>query len=569
MQKTLLFLATALLIQISVPKTEAAPDISVDFFYDQLGDYGDWVEVGDYGYGWQPRDVDEDWRPYSDGRWAYTDAGWTWLSEEPYGWAVYHYGRWARLEQRGWVWIPGTEWAPAWVSWRSSPRYVGWAPLPPEASFRRNVGFSGWVDSYYDIGPSAYRFVEVRNFGAPRLRGVFVEPRENITIIQNTTNITRITYADRMVHNGGPRYEDISRQSAEPVRRLKLDRRMEIEGDRSSFRGEQMRSRVDGDSLRVFAPGFNSRTEAPPRKLAARIENVQINRGWKDAGPAPDVEKLRSKVRGEAKAPKELPPQPKFEKLAEQTPAADAQSAKEKPVAPAPGDKPRGERKPDGRVGKEAPATPGAPAAESKTPPPAETPVAAESPKKPRKPGQPGRTEKPVAPEVAGQPPVAPPKAEVQPDKAAPSGAEPASPGRKGKNRPPSELPRPTPVDPVDPKPTPDRPQLQAPQPPAPDRPVRKNERVAPPEPAPRPETPEAPRNELRKPKMERPEPPRVAPPSAERPQPRNERPPTPSTAPANAPRPEAQGEAPKPRPGKGKAKDEKKPDDGTAPKPQ
>src|SRR2546423_9736807 len=29
--------------------------------------------------------------------------------------------------------VPGDEWAPAWVSWRSSKDYVGWAPLPPEA----------------------------------------------------------------------------------------------------------------------------------------------------------------------------------------------------------------------------------------------------------------------------------------------------------------------------------------------------------------------------------------------------------------------------------------------------
>ena len=36
---------------------------------------------------------------------------------------------------RGWIWYPGTRWAPAWVDWRCSDRYYGWAPLPPAATF--------------------------------------------------------------------------------------------------------------------------------------------------------------------------------------------------------------------------------------------------------------------------------------------------------------------------------------------------------------------------------------------------------------------------------------------------
>src|SRR5439155_12885000 len=81
-----------------------ADDVSVDFFYNNLSG-GSWIEVGDYGYCWQP-DVavdNNDWRPYSDGYWAYTDDGWTWVSYEDFGWATYHYGRWAHLTDVGWV----------------------------------------------------------------------------------------------------------------------------------------------------------------------------------------------------------------------------------------------------------------------------------------------------------------------------------------------------------------------------------------------------------------------------------------------------------------------------------
>src|SRR5207248_1104167 len=111
----------------------------------QLDQYGDWRETSDYGYVWQPRQAQSrTWRPYTDGHWVYTDVGWTWISEEPFGWATYHYGRWTRLRNIGWVWVPGDEWAPAWVSWRKSNAYVGWAPLPPEARFDRGTGIHNW-----------------------------------------------------------------------------------------------------------------------------------------------------------------------------------------------------------------------------------------------------------------------------------------------------------------------------------------------------------------------------------------------------------------------------------------
>ena len=34
------------------------------------------------------------------------DNGWYWVSDEPFGWVAYHYGRWTRLRNVGWVWVP-------------------------------------------------------------------------------------------------------------------------------------------------------------------------------------------------------------------------------------------------------------------------------------------------------------------------------------------------------------------------------------------------------------------------------------------------------------------------------
>ena len=114
---------------------EGAPagEVSLDAFRDALAPYGTWSYVNGYGEVWQPS-VAPGWRPYYYGKWVWTDAGWTWASEEPWGWGPYHYGRWGWDAARGWFWVPGFQWAPAWVSWRFSGSVVGWAPLLPGVS---------------------------------------------------------------------------------------------------------------------------------------------------------------------------------------------------------------------------------------------------------------------------------------------------------------------------------------------------------------------------------------------------------------------------------------------------
>ena len=97
-------------------------------FYAPLSPLGQWVTVDGYGSVWVPRGVEAGWRPYCNGHWENTDAGWFWVSDESWGWATYHYGRWDNDGIHGWFWIPQTEWAPAWVSWRSGGGYVGWCP---------------------------------------------------------------------------------------------------------------------------------------------------------------------------------------------------------------------------------------------------------------------------------------------------------------------------------------------------------------------------------------------------------------------------------------------------------
>jgi hypothetical protein len=114
----------------------ASEDVAM--FYDDLSQYGEWVEYEKYGPVWRPGKVAEDWRPYTNGRWVPTNDGNVFESDEPWGWATYHYGNWMPTEGYGWVWVPGSTWYPSTVEWRSSPEnepvdnsYVGWAPTPP------------------------------------------------------------------------------------------------------------------------------------------------------------------------------------------------------------------------------------------------------------------------------------------------------------------------------------------------------------------------------------------------------------------------------------------------------
>jgi hypothetical protein len=104
-------------------------DVSLAVFQSALAPYGSWVDIPGHGPVWRPA-VATGWRPYLHGRWVWTDAGWYWVSDEPWGWGPYHYGRWGH-DAAGWYWAPGYEWAPAWVDWRYSASVVGWAPLAP------------------------------------------------------------------------------------------------------------------------------------------------------------------------------------------------------------------------------------------------------------------------------------------------------------------------------------------------------------------------------------------------------------------------------------------------------
>ncbi len=167
------------------PTTGSAPEVNFDYFHSQLSPYGSWIDMPGYGQCFRPTDASTPgWRPYCDaGHWVYTDDGWFWQSDYPWGEIAFHYGRWHYSLNYGWMWVPGYDYAPAWVCWRHAEGegFCGWAPLPPTAVFRGGVGltFNGRVGLDIDFGlnQTYFTFVAYDHFWDHDFRRFVAPPR--------------------------------------------------------------------------------------------------------------------------------------------------------------------------------------------------------------------------------------------------------------------------------------------------------------------------------------------------------------------------------------------------------
>jgi len=235
------------------------PSIDASLFFDSLDPYGDWVWASPYGWVWAPGAVDPFWRPYTLGRWVWTDYGWTWVSDEAWGWACYHYGRWTRVPRHGWVWVPGTIWGPSWVVWRSGPGIVGWAPLPPEVGFRVGVGIDvGSVDIDVVIRPDWWCFVDEARIVEPSVVRYAYPVGRNVTVVRNTTRVVRIEISEGRIVNRGVDYRDVERTIGRPVPRYRL-----VDSDGPPGRATEVRP----GQLKVWRPELR---EVPSRSVPHR-----------------------------------------------------------------------------------------------------------------------------------------------------------------------------------------------------------------------------------------------------------------------------------------------------------
>lgn len=199
-------------VNMVVPPDDAEPVemntvASVQAFEPSLAPYGDWVATNGLR-AWRPSPsvVGNDFVPYAtSGQWVSTEAGWSFNSTLPFGWATFHYGRWWYDPSYGWVWIPDTVWGPSWVEWRYGGGYAGWAPLAPVA-----------FQSYYR--PRWY-FVQ-SSYLCSRNLNRYAVPYSQYNAIYGVTVGVPTRHYRGMTWHIGPSWREVARVSVErPIRR--------------------------------------------------------------------------------------------------------------------------------------------------------------------------------------------------------------------------------------------------------------------------------------------------------------------------------------------------------------
>jgi hypothetical protein len=293
--------------------------VSFNIFYSSLGAHGDWIPVDGGIYAWRPMGVAVGWRPYTVGRWIWTDDGWYWASDEPWGWAAYHYGRWYYDDFYGWVWIPGYDWAPAWVEWRYGGDYIGWAPLGPYAVFHISFGIHysrHWVTpAYY------WSFLDCRHVGSPSVHRYVYRTEHNTRYIGRTRTVGNVRYDRGRIVSRGPEREFVERRGNVRIPRADVvdvnDRPVERvvrTGDRE--RVEVYRPRIEERSGEKDRPGrireSGRKIDIDTRQMDVRSREVdrETGRDTRKAEEYRDRETKRQDVdaRREAGRPEQRDP---------------------------------------------------------------------------------------------------------------------------------------------------------------------------------------------------------------------------------------------------------------------
>ncbi|HET6181284.1 MAG TPA: DUF6600 domain-containing protein [Candidatus Sulfotelmatobacter sp.] len=229
--------------------------------YEDLDDNGDWRPDSTYGDVWYPH-VAAGWAPYREGHWAWIDPwGWTWVDEESWGYAPFHYGRWASISGR-WGWIPGPRevapvYAPALVVFVGGGGgfggNIGWFPLGP-----REV----YVPSY-GVSPAYVNRVNVSNtvVNTTTITNVY-----NTTIVNKSTTINNVNYVNRHVSNAVTAVPQRTFVSAQPVARSAVA----VHEREVASAAVMSRAAVAPTSNSVLGAGAGRTAPTPPAKIANR-----------------------------------------------------------------------------------------------------------------------------------------------------------------------------------------------------------------------------------------------------------------------------------------------------------
>jgi hypothetical protein len=246
--------------------------------YEDLDDNGDWRDDPSYGHVWFPTHVEVDWAPYHTGHWDWIAPwGYTWVDDSAWGYAPFHYGRWVTVGGR-WGWIAGpvevrAVYAPALVV------FVGGGP----GGFGGNVGWFplGPREVYvppYQVSRGYMTRVNVSN---TTVNTTVVTNVYNTTIINKSTTITNVTYANRDVRGAVTVVPQRAFAGAQPVARAA------VAVNEQQLRGASINARVAVAPTRESVLGAKASTAGHVTAPPAAVMNRQVIA--KRAPPPPPV----------------------------------------------------------------------------------------------------------------------------------------------------------------------------------------------------------------------------------------------------------------------------------------
>ncbi len=255
--------------------------------YEDLNAYGTWRQVPEYGWCWVPTRVAAGWAPYRFGHWVWIPPwGWTWVEDEPWGFAPFHYGRWAYY-QAAWIWVPGPVvvrpvYAPALVAW------VGGSGF----SFSVSIGAGGGI-GWFPLGPRevfvpAYRVSE-RYITSVNITNAAIN-RTTILNVYNSRSPQNITYVNRTAPNGVTVVSHDTFVSARPVMRnvvnvparelasAPVSRTYIATPDRTSIYGAGSRNAPHPPERAMNRPVVVKQTPPPPPGRFVQPQNKPVDR---------------------------------------------------------------------------------------------------------------------------------------------------------------------------------------------------------------------------------------------------------------------------------------------------
>ena len=293
-----------------------------------------WVNNADYGYVWVPN-VGKDFSPYaSNGYWVYTAEGWTWVSDYPWGWAPFHYGRWYYDQVYGSIWVPDNVWGPGWVDWRRSDGYYGWSPMRPSFGMGHNVRYGGW------------RFVRDRDFGRRDINNYYVS--NHTTILKNSTVINNI-HTDKVhnvSYNAGPERKEIETHQGKTITPVSIKENTMPGQHLNNNQLEIYKPKIEKDDPNKFKPAPTKVTDLKDVKRRddekPRNQSVQPATNLPSAHPVETIKQPSREIKSETQLPSQKVDRPVRQPIKQQPlkpqplPPRNEQTRPVQPVRPQP-----------------------------------------------------------------------------------------------------------------------------------------------------------------------------------------------------------------------------------------